>query len=52
MLLQILAYIIVFYCGLKIGRILQRKRFVEFLMDGIEDDIKDALRQKIKNDKI
>jgi len=52
MLLTILGYILVFYCGIKIGRELSNKRFSEFIMDEIDKEIENQLNEDDRNSNI
>lgn len=48
MIIQLLSNLLLFFFGFKIGKILAKKKFVEFLMDGIDEDIRDHLEEENK----
>lgn len=39
-----------FLMGMKVGRIQARKKYVQFLMEGIEENIREKAEQKIFNE--
>ncbi len=49
-ILNIIGYIIVWWCGLQIGRILAEKKFKDFVVDGVIDELTKQIKEKEKND--